>query len=322
MKVSDQKLFELYRLMVLTRRFDEIEEELLQKKEIIGSIHTGVGEEATSVGVVGAMGKDDVIAPSYRDVGAFFAKGIKPVEIAGLLHGKQCGLSHGKTRVLHAGDLDRGVLPANPILGASSTIGLGAALSFKMDGSDRVVVNLFGDGASNEGAIHETMNFAAVNNLPMVFVIVNNHFAWSTPTEKILKLPIVANRALAYGFKGYVVDGNDVVDVYTTMQKVLEETRNGGGPALVECRTYRWSGHSGNDKNVYREQRERTYWRQDCPIRKLEGYFLEAGIKSEDELEAVRQSVEEEIAQALDFAKNDAYPTVESALSEDVLYYM
>lgn len=321
MNISQDKLLSIYRTMYLTRRFDETAEELNRQHRSIGSIHTGVGEEAMSVGVTSVLRDSDVISPSYRDVGVFFARGITTLEVAGLLFGKKCGLSHGKTRVLHAGDLDRGLLPANPILGASTSIALGAALAFKKDHSERVVVNLFGDGASNEGAVHEAMNFAAVFNLPIIFVILNNHYAWSTPTEKIIKTPIIADRAKAYGFAGYVVNGNDVMDVCDTMEKVVDEARKGGGPALVECRGYRWSGHSGNDKNVYRTQAERIYWRQDCPIKKLENYFLEVGICRADEIAALRDSVEREIQSAIAQAEGDAFPVPESVSGIEAMLY-
>lgn len=145
-----------------------------------------------------------------------------------------------------------------------------------------------GDGASNEGAVHESMNFAAVYNLPIVFCLVNNHYAWSTPTRDILKLDIVADRAKAYGFPGYVCNGNDVLETYETVYNAVERARSGQGPSLVEVRAYRWSGHSGNDKNVYRTQDEIIRWQQDDCVTKFEGYLTAVGVLSKEEVNRSR----------------------------------
>lgn len=299
MELTRETLLHLFELMYQTRYFEEATERLNKEKKISGSIHTSIGEEATAVGVAAALGENDYISASYRDLGCLFARGFTPLEIAGMLFAKACGATHGRTRVLHVGSLARHVLPANPILGASSSIAIGAALANQKDRNGLVTVNLFGDGASNEGAVHEAMNFAAVFRLPIVFVVKNNRYAWSTPTEQIIPTPILANRALAYGFPGYVANGNDVIDVAETVGRAVERARAGGGPALVECRTYRVSGHSGNDKNVYRSRAEVIRYQQDCPIRKLAGYLLDAGLADADALDAIRQAAARRVDDAL-----------------------
>jgi pyruvate dehydrogenase E1 component alpha subunit len=266
MDIPEKKLLDMYRLMVLTRKFEETVEALNKQKRTIGSIHTSIGEEATAIGISAVLDGDDILSPSYRDTGAYFSRGFKPAELMGMLFGKQSGASQGRTRVLHVGDLDRNMLPANPILGASTAIAIGVAFAFKKNQNNRIVINIFGDGASNEGAVHESMNFAAVFELPIVFVVVNNQYAWSTPTSKIIKLDTLADRAKAYGFPGYTANGNDVLEVYDVMSHACERARDGLGPSLVECRTYRWSGHSGSDQNVYRSEEEILRWQQDCPI--------------------------------------------------------
>lgn len=308
MELTREKLLHLYETMYQTRYFEETTERLNKEKKISGSIHTSIGEEATAVGVAAALREGDYISASYRDLGCLFERGFTPLEIAGMLYAKACGATHGRTRVLHVGSLARHVLPANPILGASSAIAIGAALANKKDGNGLVTVNMFGDGASNEGAVHEAMNFAAVFRLPIVFVVKNNRYAWSTPTQRIIPTPILANRAFAYGFSGYVADGNDVIDVIQTVGQAVEAARAGGGPSLVECRTYRVSGHSGNDKNVYRTRGEVIRFQQDCPIRKLGGYLLDAGLADADALQTIRQSTERRVNEAIETASASPDP--------------
>jgi TPP-dependent pyruvate/acetoin dehydrogenase alpha subunit len=240
----------------------------------------------------------------------------------GMLFAKESGASEGRTRVLHIGDLDRNVLPANPILGASTAIAIGAAFSFKKKKVNRIVVNIFGDGASNEGAVHEAMNFAAVFELPIVFVIVNNHYAWSTPTSKIFKSYAIADRAKAYGFPGYIVNGNNVIEVYEVMENACNRARQGLGSSLVECRTYRWAGHSGNDKNVYRSEEERKLWRQDCPIGKFEKYLNAVGILDEQRSIQIKLKVENEIEEAIVQAEASAYPDPQKLLAPETMLYM
>ena len=316
MELIREKLLHLFEKMIQTRYFEETTERLNKEKKISGSIHTSVGEEATAVGVAAALGEGDYISASYRDLGCLFERGFEPIDIAGMLYAKACGATNGRTRVLHVGSLEKHILPANPILGASTAIAIGAALANKKDGNGLVTLNMFGDGASNEGAVHEAMNFAAVFNLPIVFVVKNNRYAWSTPTANIIPTTILADRAKAYGFPGYVANGNDVLDVYETVSRAVEDARAGKGPALVECRTYRLSGHSGNDKNVYRTKNEVIRWQQDCPIRKLEGYITAAGFASQEEVDALRQRVLDKVDAAFAEACCAPDPDVETLLSE------
>ena len=310
MKLTEEKMLSMYKLMYTTRKFEEKCVELNKAKEIIGSIHPSIGEEATSVGLAAVLNDDDVLAPSYRDVGALFTKGLTVLDLMGMLFGKACGKTEGKTRVLHVGDLKKNILPPNPILGASSAIAIGAAFVFKKDKASRVVVNALGDGASNEGAVHEAMNFAAAKELPIVFVIENNRYAWSTPYESNFKIPSLSFRSFAYGMPGFVADGNDILDVFDVMSQAVDYARNGNGPSLVECRTYRWGGHSGNDKNVYRSLDEIIRWRQDCPIDKFENYMINVGVCTKGDIEGIQKAVEDEIEDALKTSKEADYPDV------------
>jgi TPP-dependent pyruvate/acetoin dehydrogenase alpha subunit len=322
MNITNAKMISMYKFMYLSRKFEEKAEVLNKEKRSLGSIHPSVGEEATAVGVSSVLRKDDILSPSYRDMGALFAKGMTPLELMGMLFGKQCGATEGRTRLLHVGDLDRSILPANPILGASTAIAIGAALAFKKQNADRIVINMFGDGASNEGAVHEAMNFASVFKLPIVFVIVNNHYAWSTPTEKIVKISTLADRAKAYGFPGYIANGNDILDVYEVVGRAAENARQGMGPSLVECRTYRVGGHSGNDKNVYRSQEEIVQWKQDCPIEKFEKYLKAIHVLTEEEVEQIKQEVVSEIEDAVTKSEASPYPDPKKAMDLKTMLYI
>lgn len=319
MRVSKEKLLDVYRHMYETRVFERECEILNRKKAILGSIHGSMGEEATSCGLAALLREDDILAPSYRDPGALFQKGLTVLDLVGMLFAKDCGKTKGRTRVLHVGDFDKNIYPPNPILGASQVIANGAALAFKMDGTDRIVLSIMGDGSSNEGAVHEAMNFAAVKELPIIFAIENNRYAWSTPFEKNFRISSFIDRAHAYGMPGYIADGYDVIDVMETMEKAIAYVRSGNGPALVECRTYRWSGHSGNDKNVYREQKEITRWRQNDPIRRFGDYLTAAEICEEKELKEIREEVKKEMKDAIAYSMNAPYPDPAEFFVEDVM---
>lgn len=321
MEISNEKLIRMFRYMYLTRRFDEVATLLNKEKRIIGSVHAGVGEEGVSVGITMALSKEDYISPSYRDLGAILAGGLETQKVMAMLFAKECSHTGGRTRLMHLGDLPKHILPPNPILGASSAIAVGVAYANKRKNNHSVVVNIMGDGASNEGAVHEAMNFAAVYKLPIVFCIVNNHYAWSTPTNDILKIDIIADRAKAYGFPGYVCNGNDVLETHETVYNAVERAREGQGPALIEVRAYRWSGHSGNDKNVYRSESEMIRWRQDDAVEKFENYLLADGIFSVMEAKEIKDSVEKEIEEAIRISEESAYPDPEKLLNPDCMMY-
>ena len=319
MKLSKEKMLDIYRHMYQTRIFERECEILNKNKSILGSIHGSMGEEATSVGLAALLREDDVLSPSYRDPGALFTKGLTTLDLVGMLFAKECGKTKGRTRVLHVGDLSKGIYPPNPILGASSVIANGAALAFKMNGGDRIVLNIMGDGASNEGAVHEAMNFAAVKGLPIIFAIENNSYAWSTPFKENFKIHSFLERAVGYGMLGLIADGYDVLDVLNVMDEAITHVRSGKGPVLVECRTYRWSGHSGNDKNVYRTQEEIIRWKQNCPIAKFAGYLVATGNSTEEELAAIRESVEKEVMDAIEYSRNAPYPDPSEFFCDDVM---
>lgn len=320
--INKDKLLGMYKNMYQSRYYEEVSVQLNKEKKIVGSIHAGEGEEACGVGIVSAMEKDDVLSPSYRDISAVIAKGATLKEMTCLLYGKQHAMTNGRTRTLHIGDLDRSILPGNPILGASTAVAIGAALAFKKDNAKRVVVNIFGDGALNEGAVYESMNFASVYKLPIVFVIVNNRYAWSTPTAAHNNLTILADRAKAFNIPAYIGDGNDVMDVNDVVSKAVEGARAGNGPAIVELRTYRWSGHSGNDKNVYREMDERVWNKLNDPVKRVHEYILQMEYMKEDELVKWEAEMKQEVDDAYEYARNDVDPNPADVLDINAMLYL
>ena len=320
--INADKLLGMYKNMYQSRYYEEISVQLNKEKKIVGSIHAGEGEEACGVGIVSAMKPEDILSPSYRDISAVIAKGVTLKEMTCLLYGKQHSITNGRTRTLHVGDLDRGILPGNPILGASTAVAIGAALASKKDDAKRVVVNIFGDGALNEGAVYESMNFASVFKLPIVFVIVNNRYAWSTPTNTHNNLTILADRAKAYGIKAYIADGNDVMDVNDVVSKAVEAARAGEGPAIVELRAYRWSGHSGNDKNVYREMPERIWHKLNDPVKRVHEYLIQMEYISEEELNKWEAEMKQEVDDAYEYARNDEDPKPEDVLDINAMMYL
>ena len=260
------QLADMYRTMVLLRRFEERVNELFMQGNIPGTLHLYIGQEAVATGVCSALRRDDYILSTHRPHGHALAKGVTPRALMAELFAKATGCYGAKGGSMHVGDIGVGMFPAIAIVGANVPIAAGVALAAKMQENDRVAVCFFGDGAANEGAWHEGMNVAAIWDLPVVFVCENNLYAASTPTSLAFKIENIADRAAAYGMPGVVVDGNDILDVYQTSRAAVERARQGRGPTLIECKTYRQCGHSRSDPRTYRSKQEEAAWRERDPI--------------------------------------------------------
>jgi TPP-dependent pyruvate/acetoin dehydrogenase alpha subunit len=287
----------LYRQMLLIRRFEETVYFLFLEGEIPGTLHQYQGQEAVAAGICGVLRQDDWITSTHRPHGHALAKGVTPRAAMAELYGKATGCCAGKGGSMHLGDPAVGMLPAIAIVGGGNTVVTGIGLSFQLRGTDQVAVCFFGDGASNEGAFHEGMNFAAVRKLPIVFVCENNLYGASTPFAAVSALPDVADRAAAYGIPGRVVDGMDVLAVREAGEAAVAAARAGEGPTLLECKTYRFVGHSRSDARGYRESEEETAWKERDPIPRLRAALdedLAAGIEAE---------VEATIGDAVEFAR-------------------
>jgi pyruvate dehydrogenase E1 component alpha subunit len=258
----------------------------------------------------------DMITSTHRGHGHAVAKGARLDMMFAELFAKKTGYCHGKGGSMHIADLDLGILGANGIVGGGVPIATGAGLALKMKGSDRVTVCLFGDGASNTGAFYEGVNLAAVWGLPVVFICENNQYAESTPRKVHQKVKDVADRAAAFNIPGGVMDGMDVFDVYQKAGEAIDRVRAGGGPILLEAKTYRFWGHYVGDPQVYRTKEEVEEWRKRDPILTFRDRVVKEGKISAGELDAIDAGVKQEIAAAIEFARQSPEPELETALQD------
>lgn len=312
-----ERLLHMHRQMRRIRHFEEAVDKLFQQGLIWGTFHLYIGQEASAVGAIEALRPDDYITSTHRGHGHCIAKGASIPLMMAELRGKETGYCRGRGGSMHIADLNTGNLGANGIVGGGVPIATGAALAIKKQGLDRVVMCFFGDGAMQQGAFHEAVNFASVFKLPVVFLCENNQYAMSMPVEKGLGSTDIVARAAAYGLPGVSVDGNDVLAVYEAAREAVERARAGGGPSLVETRTYRLQGHSKSDANRYRTRDEIEQWRQRCPIIRLEQRLEEQGIVTADYFETVKAQVLQEIQDAIAFAEGEPDPDV-AQLAEGV----
>lgn len=305
-----ERLKHMYRQMRRIRCFEEAVDRLFQQGLIWGTFHLYIGQEASAVGAIEALRSDDYITSTHRGHGHCIAKGASIPLMMAELRGKETGYCRGRGGSMHIADLDTGNLGANGIVGGGVPIATGAALAIKKRGWDRVVMCFFGDGAMQQGAFHEAVNFASVFRLPVVFLCENNQYAMSMPAEKGLGSTDVVARAAAYGLPGVSVDGNDVLAVYEAAREAVARARAGRGPTLLETRTYRLRGHSKSDANRYRTREEIERWRRRCPIMRFERWLAERGVMTPDDFEAVKAEVLEEVQAAIAFAESEPDPDV------------
>jgi acetoin:2,6-dichlorophenolindophenol oxidoreductase subunit alpha len=309
--LSPERLREFLREMLLIRRFEEKVEERFRAGELPGFLHVAIGQEAIAVGVCKALEDGDVIASTHRAHGHTLAKGTHPNELMAELYGKVEGCSHGYGGSMHLYDVERGNLGANAVVGGGLPAITGAALAFKMRGEPRVAVAFFGDGATNIGTFHESLNLAQLWRVPALFVCENNHYAESTPAAQQLPIKDLEQRAVAFGMTSLKVDGQDVEAVYKATKKGLEHAREGKGPVFLLCETFRLTGHYVGDPQVYRPKEEvREVRAKHDPLPKLREK-LEI---SDDDWEELDREVTELVEGSVEFAKNGTDPKPEDAL--------
>ncbi len=263
---STPTLIDMQYKMLLTRAFEEAALEQYAHGKVHGTMHPYVGEEAVAIGATAALRPDDLVVSTHRGHGHAIGKGQDVRTMMAELLAKETGVCRGRGGSMHMADLSLGSLGANGVVGGGLPLSVGAGLSVKMRGGDQVVVCFFGDGASNEGAFHESLNMAAVWKLPVVYVCENNQYAMSMPVGRGVSAAHIADRAVGYGIPGQVVDGMDVLAVYRAVQQAVAHARAGAGPVLLDVVTYRYLGHSKNDKQLYRTPDEVKRWRQRDPI--------------------------------------------------------
>jgi TPP-dependent pyruvate/acetoin dehydrogenase alpha subunit len=296
------ELLHHYRAMLLIRRFEERVAELHQQKHIVGSVHLCNGQEAIPVGTCAALELDrDAVFPTYRGHGWTLSCGVPVGLLFAELLGREAGLNGGRGGSAYHSAPDYGMYGENSIVGAGAPIACGAALAAQYDGSGRVCVAVFGDGAMNQGAVHEAMNFASIRSLPVVFVVENNRYSELTPIADMVRIPRLSDRASAYGISGLRIDGNDVKVVATTMRQVVAKVRAGEGPVVVEAMTERIVGHYIGDVQQYRLPGEVEGAMEHEPLVRARVRLIEEGT-SEDSLVALEDDVASEIRAASEFA--------------------
>ena len=315
-KLAPEQLLEMFYWVKLIRAFDERLSILVRQGQVRSGVYTGIGQEAIVVGTCYGLRQQDFICPLHRDLGAFLMKGIEPRVMMAQMFGKRTGLSKGRDSALHSGVNDLGIFGNTSMLGANLPVAAGLALTFKMEQIDNVVVAYFGEGASNVGDFHEGLNFAGVQQLPVIFICENNQYAYSVPIERSMAIDDVAERAHGYGFDGVAINGNDVLAVYQATQGALARARGGGGPTLIECKTYRWHGHSEHDKAFYRTDEELAMWKSRDPIPTFTTYMRTRHLLDDAKLQEIELKVKTTIDEAVEFAMTAPEPVPEDALTD------
>jgi pyruvate dehydrogenase E1 component alpha subunit len=307
-----ERLLWMYERMALTREFEERLKKLVETGLPVGATHYYVGEEAVAVGVCAALNDDDWIASTHRGHGHCIAKGVDVRPMMAELYGKVTGTNRGKGGSMHITDIRVGMLGVNPILGMGTTHAVGAGLAAKVLKDGRVVATFFGDGAASIGAVHESMNMAAIWKLPVIFVCENNGYAQSTPVEYGIAIKDIADRARGYAMPGVAVDGQDVFAVWEVAQAAVQRARTGLGPSLIECKTYRYYGHySADDTSRYRTATEETAARaRDC-LKRCHEQLVGHQLATAAELAAIDERCQRLVDEAVAFA--EAIPLPEPA---------
>lgn len=319
MTLEPQQLLTMYRHMVTIRAFDQRAVEEFHAGNIPGVVHAYIGQEAVAVGVCTALRRDDQIVSTHRGHGHTIAKGADIKLMMAELFGRSNGYCRGKGGSMHIADFRIGMLGANGIVGAGIPIATGAALAAKLVKSDRVAVAFFGDGASNEGAFHGSLNLASIWKLPAIFVCENNRWAVAVPASYALSVPEVSVRAAAYNMPGVTVDGTDVLAVYEAAAQAVRRARAGEGPTLLECMTHRWRGHSEQRGNPAADPRPRqaiAEAQQHDPIACFADTLQEQGVATAAVLAQIDAEVRQAIEDAVAFAKASPLPRPEDALCD------
>jgi len=315
--MDKQEYLELYRQMVLIRRVEEAASELYQKGLIGGFLHLYIGQEAVSTGIVAARDPKDQVITAYRDHGVALNVGIPTNQVLAELLGKETGISKGKGGSMHMADVNRNFYGGHAIVGAHLPIAAGLAQANKMQGSDAVTICMFGDGATNIGFFHEAINLAMAWDLPVLWLCENNRYGMGTSPERASAVSDIIQKACGYGMQAYDVDGMDVIAVKDMVAERLADIRKHGRPQFLEVCTYRFQGHSMGDPERYRTKEEVMKFIEKGPIDNYQKFLLKEKIATDAELKEIITSVEKEVEEAIQFAKDSPEPPDE-ALWEDI----
>ena len=307
----------MYEKMVVIRRFEEQAKREADAGKLRG-MHSSIGQEAVPTGMCAHLRDDDYVLGTHRSHHHCIAKGVGLSEMMAELLGKSTGTNKGKGGTMHIADINVGMLGANGVVGSNIPVATGVALSAQVRGTDQVSVVFFGDGASSQGSLHESMNLAGIWKLPVIYVCENNRYAESTPFEFVVAGQSVANRASGYDMPGVTVDGQSVLDMYEVSREAVRRARSGDGPTLIEAQTYRYQGHFGADNTLsYRTEEEEAYYHERDCIARTSKYLLESGYVTEDELKGIDVKAIADVEQATKFANESPFPE-DSELTTDV----
>jgi pyruvate dehydrogenase E1 component alpha subunit len=313
----DKTLLDMLYYMKLTRELEfRIERKLYRQGKIVGGVYVGRGQEAIAVGSCIDLRQDDVVCPSHRDMGAYLIRGMPLRTILAQYMARKTGATRGKDGNMHMGDLSKGLIAFVSMLGDNVPVAMGIGLSFKMRRQDRVALCFFGDGATSRGDWHEGINMASVSKVPVVFICNNNQYAYSTPLERQMAVENVADRAEAYGMPGEIVDGNDIVSVWDAATRAIQRARAGGGPTLIECKTFRMTGHSAHDDAGYVPPELFEYWEERDPINRYERFLIDRGLIDKSRIEQMQHGINHEIDEAIQLAEKDPFPEPEDCLKD------
>jgi TPP-dependent pyruvate/acetoin dehydrogenase alpha subunit len=316
MEVSKEVLIDLYTRTLKVRLFEEKVWDLFGQNLVPGTLHLYLGQEAVAAGVTAALRKTDWVQSTHRGHGHVIAKGADMSKALAELLGKKTGSCKGKGGSMHITQFDVGVLGATGVVASGLPIAVGAALSAKMRGTDEVVACFFGDGASNNGTFGESLNMSSIWQLPVIWVVENNLYAMGTDIRTTCPSVDIAARADGYCIPNKVVDGNNALDVYEAAFEAVQRARDGGGPSLIECKTYRMRGHSRFDPAKYRPKEEVEFWLSKDAVEIIKKIALERGALKEKEADKIRDKLQKEVEKAAQFAIESEYPDPEESLDD------
>ena len=314
--VGNETLIFMYQKLLEIRRFEERVWDLFGRNLIPGTLHLYLGEEAIAVGVCTNLRVDDYITSTHRGHGHCIAKGANLNKMMAEILGKKTGYCKGKGGSMHVADANVGNLGATAVVGSAIPIAIGAALSCKLRKTKQVVACFFGDGASNNGTFHEALNMSGIWKLPVIFVCENNIYAMGTRISNVIAIDKISERAAGYGIPGITIDGNDVIEVYKTTKEAIERARDGEGPTLIECKTYRHKGHSRFDPAKYRPKKEFEEWMKKDPISRLKRMLIQKGIITTRKEEEIEKNIAKIIEESTRFALESQNPEPEEALDD------
>ena len=314
--MDKQLKIKMYKNMLKIRLFEDKVNELVRVGELFGFYHLYTGQEAVAVGVCSALNQNDYITSTHRGHGHVIAKGMHLDKMMAELMGKVTGYNKAKGGSMHLASPEFGILGANGIVGAGIPLATGAAFSSKLLKNNKVAACFFGDGASNQGTFHESINLASAFDLPCLYVCENNLYSVGTKQSRVRKVEHISDRAVGYAIKGITIDGNDVMEVYNTAKDAVQRARNGEGPTIIECLTYRWGTHHNAEVDTYRPPEEVAEWKKKCPVKRFANVLIQEGIATEKELDNIKEQVVAELDEAVEYGRKSEAPTLESALED------